>query len=162
MLIVIGSERQRRITVHDGCAKYRFIPGTHLVVASGHEYDMRQRGGVIIRQLRVFLALTLAKLYPRHRSAAVLCSLVRYSTSAPTDTSAMFPWFPPDPSWYCQLGRHLRHCFFSLARNPLPQQSISTEATEKFVGMKLLVPSFEGEWKRSTRPAIRVLTAGTL
>jgi hypothetical protein len=39
---------------------------------------------------------------------------------------------------------------------------ISKDATEKFVGIELFVPSFEGELKKSTRPAMRVLTAGTL
>ena len=49
-----------------------------------------------------------------------------------------------------------------LVRNPVHQHSISKQATEEFVGMELFVPVFEGERKRSTRPAMRVLTAGTL
>ena len=39
--------------------------------------------------------------------------------------------------------------------------SDNKEAIEEFVGMELFVPGFEGERKRSTRPAMRVLTAGT-
>jgi len=54
------------------------------------------------------------------------------------------------------------HCLFSLVRNPVQQRSISKDATEEFVGMKLFVLGFEGERKRSKRPAMRVLTAGTL
>jgi len=82
------------------------------------------------------------------------------------------------PSRYSSLlpGHHLRqgelmrsikrgcpgvHCLFSLGRNPVQQHSISREATEEFVGIELFVPGFEGERKRSTRPAMRVLTAGT-
>ena len=68
----------------------------------------------------------------------------------------------PDPSKYRQSGRHLRHCLFSLGRIPIQQHSISKEATEEFAGMELFVPDFEGEEKRSTRPAMRVITAGTL
>ena len=67
----------------------------------------------------------------------------------------------PDPSWKRKPLRHLRHCLFSLVRNPGQQPSTSKAATEEFVGMELFMPGFEGERKRSTRPAMRVLTAGT-
>ena len=33
---------------------------------------------------------------------------------------------------------------------------------EEFVGIELFVPGFEGERKRSTRPAMQALTAGTV
>ena len=66
----------------------------------------------------------------------------------------------PGPSWYRQPGCHLRHCLFSPGRNSVQQHSISKEATEKSVGMELFVLGFEGERKRSTRQAMRVLTAG--
>ena len=55
---------------------------------------------------------------------------------------------------------NLRHCLFSLVRNPVQQLSISKEPTEKSVGIEVFVPGFEGERERSTRPAMRVLTAG--
>jgi hypothetical protein len=54
-----------------------------------------------------------------------------------------------------RAGHHLRHCLFSLARNSVQQHSISKETIEKFVGMELFVPSFEGARKRSTRPPIK-------
>ena len=67
----------------------------------------------------------------------------------------------PCPSWHPQPEHHLKHCLFSLGRIPVQQHSISKDATEEFAGMELFVPGFEGERKRSTRPAMRVLTAGT-
>ena len=47
----------------------------------------------------------------------------------------------------------------STALNQQGSQRVVT--AEKFVGTELFVPGFEGERKRSTRPAMRVLTAGT-
>ena len=58
--------------------------------------------------------------------------------------------FPPDIISY-----------FSQGRIPAQQHSIIKGATEEFVGIALFVPGFEGERKGSTRPAMRVLTAGT-
>ncbi len=46
-------------------------------------------------------------------------------------------------------------------RNPAQQQSIRKKATWEFAGAELLVLGFEGEQKRSTRPAARVLTVDT-
>ena len=54
------------------------------------------------------------------------------------------------------------HCLFSLVRNPVQQHSISKEATEELAGMALFAPGFEGERKRSIKPAMCVLAAGTL
>jgi hypothetical protein len=54
------------------------------------------------------------------------------------------------------------HCLFSLARIPVQQHSISKEATEELAGMALFVPSFERKRKRSIKPAMCVLAAGTL
>ena len=47
----------------------------------------------------------------------------------------------------------------STALNQQGSQRVVT--AEKFVGTELFVPGFEGERKRSTRPAMQVLTAGT-
>ena len=75
-------------------------------------------------------------------------------------------WLHEPPCQVLSLGSSAvippPHCLFSLVRNPVQQHSISKEATEKSVGMELFVPGLEGERKRSTRPAMRVLTAGTL
>ena len=68
----------------------------------------------------------------------------------------------PGPSKYRQSGRHLRHCLFSLGRSPAQQHYIRKEATENSVSMELFVPGFEGERKRSARPATPVVAAGTL
>ena len=50
-----------------------------------------------------------------------------------------------------QSGHHLGHCLFFAGK----------EATEQFVVEELFVPGFVGERKRSTRPAMRALTADT-
>ena len=50
----------------------------------------------------------------------------------------------------------------SALSDALAQLPISAEATEEFVGMALFVPAFEGERKRSIKPAMWVLAAGTL
>ena len=83
------------------------------------------------------------------------------STPAKVESMRSLRWQSHCSGRYRQPGRHLRHCLFSLVRNPVQQHSISKEATEEFVGMELFVPGFEGERKRSTRPAMRALTAGT-
>ncbi len=53
------------------------------------------------------------------------------------------------------------YCPLSLGRIPVQLHWISKEATEEFVGTELFVPGFEDERKRSTSPAIRVLTEGS-
>jgi hypothetical protein len=47
------------------------------------------------------------------------------------------------------------------ARGSRFQLKISRDATEEFIAITFFVPGFEGERKRSTRPAMQVLTAGT-
>lgn len=46
-----------------------------------------------------------------------------------------------------QPEHYLRHCLFSLERNPAQQHSISMQATEEFVGIQRFVLGFEREKK---------------